>query len=407
MYETPITGEPDFESLQQMKNEIKANAQSVPSTLGGGNHGMLGLVLTPVEYALVSAVPFVTEPHPGPLVFPAGTTGVQSKAIEVEHKTRMKLYEKCVGVEKSIIQQISKAVEKTWLDPLRDHNTDAINCSIPDILAFLFQEHGDVSANALERREKLVRDMVYNPASELVDRIFTEVTKLADFATAAGAPLTQQQKINIAYVILMKTRVFNKAITDWNRVIRVTPGDNTWQNFKRFFRLAHCELKEVGEVQAMDTPFNQANFVCQVVDAIQESLATKNESSEAPPVPSPSANAARSNQGSNSNANVQTIDPNLNALIQQMMTMNSNLISAINGNNSDGGGSNNSNNNRNRNRRRNNRNQRTITMRYCWSCGWCTHDGAHCRVKKNGHKEEATVDNRMGGSENGLPPGYA
>ena len=238
MYEnlTPITGEPDFESLQRLKNEIKANAQSVPSTLGGGNHSMLGLVLTPVEYALVSAVPFVPEPHPGPLVFPAGTTGVQSKAMEVEHKTRMKLYEKCVGVEKAIIQQINKAIEETWLDPLRDNNTNAINHTIPDILAFLFQEHGDVTANALERCEKQVRDMVFNPATENVDKIFTEVTYLADFANAAGALLMEQQKINIAYVILMKTRVFNKAITDWNRVIRITPTDNTWVNFRCFLR---------------------------------------------------------------------------------------------------------------------------------------------------------------------------
>ena len=36
--------------------------------------------------------------------------------------------------------------------------------------------------------------------------------------------------------------------------------------------------------------------------------------------------------------------------------------------------------------------------RYCWSCGCCPHWGRFCGKKKNGHKDEATFKNRMGGS---------
>ena len=43
-----------------MKNELKANAQSVPSTLGGGRHGHLGLVLSEDEYETVThGTPYV------------------------------------------------------------------------------------------------------------------------------------------------------------------------------------------------------------------------------------------------------------------------------------------------------------------------------------------------------------
>ena len=83
---TAIRGEPDFESILKSKNEMKANAQSVPSTLGGSNHGFLGLVIIPVEYALVSNVPFVKEPYPGALTFPPGTTALQSKVQEDAYK---------------------------------------------------------------------------------------------------------------------------------------------------------------------------------------------------------------------------------------------------------------------------------------------------------------------------------
>jgi hypothetical protein len=35
---------------------------------------------------------------------------------------------------------------------------------------------------------------------------------------------------------------------------------------------------------------------------------------------------------------------------------------------------------------------------YCHSHGVCTHSGRNCRTKKDGHKDEATLSNRMGGS---------
>ena len=50
---TKITSKPTITLLLKKKNELKANAQLVPSTLGGGQHGHLGLVLTTDEYETV------------------------------------------------------------------------------------------------------------------------------------------------------------------------------------------------------------------------------------------------------------------------------------------------------------------------------------------------------------------
>ena len=64
----------NFQNLKILKEEIKANATCIHSDLGGGAHGHLGLVLTPAEYANVSAVPYQQHVHPGPLVLPPRTT---------------------------------------------------------------------------------------------------------------------------------------------------------------------------------------------------------------------------------------------------------------------------------------------------------------------------------------------
>ena len=51
---TRIHGEPTFSALKLLTREVKANAMAVHSTLGGGAHGHLGLVLSPAQYADVS-----------------------------------------------------------------------------------------------------------------------------------------------------------------------------------------------------------------------------------------------------------------------------------------------------------------------------------------------------------------
>ena len=63
-----ISGEPNADTLIKLKKQLKSNAASVSSNLGDGLHGHLGLVLNPVDYALVSNTAFIAPVHPGALV---------------------------------------------------------------------------------------------------------------------------------------------------------------------------------------------------------------------------------------------------------------------------------------------------------------------------------------------------
>ena len=69
-----IHGEPNFETLKILRNQIKANAGSVATQLGGGTLGYLGLLLSNAEYARAApGTPFVCPTNPGVLVIPHGT----------------------------------------------------------------------------------------------------------------------------------------------------------------------------------------------------------------------------------------------------------------------------------------------------------------------------------------------
>ena len=80
---TTIRGEPTYETLHHPKNELKANASSVTTTLGGVNHGYLGMILTQEEYHHISPNdPFTRPSDPGVLVPNPNGTAAQIASAE-------------------------------------------------------------------------------------------------------------------------------------------------------------------------------------------------------------------------------------------------------------------------------------------------------------------------------------
>lgn len=49
------------------------------------------------------------------------------------------------------------------------------------------------------------------------------------------------------------------------------------------------------------------------------------------------------------------------------------------------------------NNRRKKKKCRTNIAKYCWSCGAWNHHSKDCRFKNDGHKDNATFDNKMNG----------
>ena len=77
---TKIHGEPDYITILNMTKELKANAQSQRSDLGGGHYGYLSLVLPQVEYlTLPNAAVLVLPIAPAP--FTIHTRRYDSRAV--------------------------------------------------------------------------------------------------------------------------------------------------------------------------------------------------------------------------------------------------------------------------------------------------------------------------------------
>ena len=154
---TKIHGEPTYENLHALKNQLKSNAQSLVSNLGGGAHGHLGLVLTSTEYALVSDVEYEPPVHPGSLHIPAFTAQHESIQLREDHREQIRIFRETIDVEKTLIKQIVQALDPEYLQELRDDATNSIALSLPAILKHLFDCFGEIDPDALSNEEEKVK----------------------------------------------------------------------------------------------------------------------------------------------------------------------------------------------------------------------------------------------------------
>ena len=139
--------------------------------------------------------------------------------------------------------------------------------SIPDIFEYLFETYGDITPQELRHLTTQVETMTF-PPSEPVDTLFTEIDDLAMISELAKAPMTEQQMINMGYLLIQQAQVYSTALNKWNQMDH---QEHTWENFKIHFRNAQKALRRTGALTVRDT-LNHTEIVNLVQQGVQQTL---------------------------------------------------------------------------------------------------------------------------------------
>ena len=123
--------------LHKLWDEIKANAKSVYSNLGGGAHGHTGLMLTEVHYALIYPTPFVYPTHPGAIIIPDDTNAHVNSNMQITHTKEMRLLCEVTGAEQALVKQIVGTVQEAYLANIRNSTTDSISDTVAGVFTHL------------------------------------------------------------------------------------------------------------------------------------------------------------------------------------------------------------------------------------------------------------------------------
>ena len=152
-----IRGEPTYDTLHHLKNELKANASSVPPTLGGGNNGYLGMIPTTAEYRRIDPNDTFTRPPKGFLVQNLVGTAAQNPSAEKNHWLTKKFYLETLLLERTSIQKIIEAIKIKYLAAICNPITGQITPLVPTILEFLHSSYGRITPQKLENKTTTVK----------------------------------------------------------------------------------------------------------------------------------------------------------------------------------------------------------------------------------------------------------
>ena len=81
---------------------IKANASSVISNLGGGQHSQLGLVVLDAEYNRITGYTYTKLTHPGELKIKENTPFHEAIIMQELHNEKLNLFHETTAIESAI-----------------------------------------------------------------------------------------------------------------------------------------------------------------------------------------------------------------------------------------------------------------------------------------------------------------
>ena len=384
---TVINGEPDYITILNLCKELKANAQSVPSSIGGGHYGYLPLVIPNAEFqALPHTAPVIWPTDPAVFTIEPGTTQVQAMVQKEDYLRSKHNYDTYIQIQLALKNQIIKALDAKYTKPLRNTTTNTITKSLLEIITHLKSRYGRVNLLQKTEAENVLRTYVYDVREPIEEAVFQRVQDFAEIADMAEAPISDKQKVDFAMVIILKSKRFNLDIREWNKK---EPQDKSWETFQTYFSTAYDSLRDTDELTIQDSPvLNQAQLAQAILQAMEPQTSNLLITDDHSTVPSAESltHSTSTNPSNHINAAVtgnETILQKLEALTQDLVDIKTKM--------------------QNQRNSRGRRGQRK-PKRYCWTHGCCEHWGADCNDKAPGHVDDASFRSRHGGSNKDCRP---
>ena len=133
-----VFGEPNYQNIHDVMAKLGDNASAVKTTLGGGNHGLLAVLMTPAEYHNITGQMWVEPVHPGTVPDMAvGTTAVQARNIMNQHNENLRNFDLVNDTRNALKQQLLEAFDELYLLPLRDRQLGYANVTPQQMMTYL------------------------------------------------------------------------------------------------------------------------------------------------------------------------------------------------------------------------------------------------------------------------------
>ena len=335
---------PSYKTLSLMQTELNQNARAIDSAADG--HGHLVLTMSPTVYAaLTNNVPFVIPVNPGDTPdLTNANTGIlitEANRVLLVHQRVYNTYKK---TDLALKAQIIAVCPEKYIRRLKVPNLGYSGCSTLELLTHLWTHYGKIDLQDLQANDKLMKTP-WHPADPIED-LFSQLQTSYEFALADNANYPEIEVVRIGFQIIENTGFFEHDLRTWDDKPNV---EWTLDNFYIHFETAS---RKHTKKTTKEAGFHSANSIAETIVS---------------PVTNLAAAAPFSNLVA---ANLEIAK--LQKLLKTKATIGNEGPTAT-----------------------------KPPTTYCWTHGTSKnvrHTSLTCKAKADGHKDEATEANKMGGS---------
>ena len=210
---TKIEGNPTYEQLIVIKDQLKANTASVSSDLGlGGGAGMgtwdyfsnlpsmlLFLRSHMYDHCTLDISLYLRE-----------LLSINNNCYVTNVKKTFSCLKEIVNLEKCLIKQLVQVVPDVYLKRFRNHISNSITTPLPDILASLFTTYGEIEDDVLIEKISQLENKVYD-INEPLTVMYNDVEDLLELSTAANNTYSDRQIVNLGVKLIGNMNDFERA----------------------------------------------------------------------------------------------------------------------------------------------------------------------------------------------------
>ena len=393
---------PTYTTMLEFQSALDDNAMAVPAPRTDLGHAALTMKTNDFTQANGSAYMDPVDPGPAPtapaIVSTPGTStrsataGAGSTAAPSTTTTYIDPFPAQEAIrkwqeEKTIYttwrtthtclkNQIIHKVDDQYISTLKDARTKYANVTVNDMMKHLWSTYGKIDMNDLTANETRMK-LQWAPPTP-IETLFKQLKDGQAFAASGKETISDSQLVRFGYDIMNNTGVLNRPCTKWRNE---KSADQTWAKFMTHFTAA------VKDYNKNTTSSDMKYSAAQVQELVDQRMCQYVIESPEPTTTAPSANATQTTPSME--AMFETWLQNRNAplgnpLPEQHLQPHTKAPLLCQGYDDKG---------------------KPIT--YCWSHGITQnlkHDSKNCTRRKEGHKEDATLHNKMGGSEDRMAP---
>jgi hypothetical protein len=236
---TPLRADtkPTVTDIRQLRSELYENASSVRSRYGGGQHGLLGMLMPAEEYAELSPDHAFDIEEDGPDI--PELDGDDPEELRRLYELHLADYNRAMQFRLQIKNLMLAAIPRKYIARLRHPRLQFTNVNAAEILDHMVTTYGKIRPRDLERNLVDIATP-WNPDTD-IETVFNHGDLCREIAEEGGNPISDASYVLILIKIFRESGVFPMEIREWNRRAE---DDKTVDDCIEFFTEANDDRLE-------------------------------------------------------------------------------------------------------------------------------------------------------------------